>query len=248
MGRKEEIKKEDLVQAVVFADNFNTSFQPLTSSEPSCLLPLAGRPLIEYTLQSLSRSGVQDVVLYLTSNSIKVKDWLKGSEWSESYHAAPFSVTCITNEECRSFGDGMRDLYEKGVLRNDFILVSGDLISNLNLAPYLNAHKENLAKDKHSIMSSIYIKGDQGHPLRGQGKELVLATDRSTQQLVFYQRSSRKSSDCLHFRSIQQLFYQRSSRKSSDCLYFRSTQQLLFYQRSSRKSSNFLYFIDQPSS
>ena len=25
----------------------------------------------------------------------------------------------------RSFGDGMRDLYEKGVLRNDFILVSG---------------------------------------------------------------------------------------------------------------------------
>ena len=24
MGRKEEIKKEDLVQAVVFADNFNT--------------------------------------------------------------------------------------------------------------------------------------------------------------------------------------------------------------------------------
>ena len=24
MGRKEEIKKEDLVQAIVFADNFNT--------------------------------------------------------------------------------------------------------------------------------------------------------------------------------------------------------------------------------
>ena len=30
----------------------------------------------------------------------------------------------------RSFGDGMRDLYEKGVLRNDFILVSGNILGN----------------------------------------------------------------------------------------------------------------------
>ena len=47
----------------------------------------------------------------------------------------------------RSFGDGMRDLYEKGVLRNDFILVSGEILvksdwtSPLPLRSFLNRNR-----------------------------------------------------------------------------------------------------------
>jgi len=195
MGKKEVIKKEDLIQAVVVTDSFNSGFAPLTSSEPSCLLPLAGRPLLEYTLQCLSYSGVQDVILYLTNNSSKVKEWLSNSEWGENYPASPFLVTCITNEDCRSFGDAMRDLYEKGVIRNDFILCSGDLVSNIDLLSFLASHKETVKKDKKSIMTAVYTQGYQGHPLRSKGSELVLATDKLTNQILFYQRSNTKSTN-----------------------------------------------------
>ena len=52
------------------------------------------------------------------------------------------SITTIGNEDCRSLGDAMRDLDSKGLLRNDFILVSsGDTISNVNLAHVLEQHK-----------------------------------------------------------------------------------------------------------
>ena len=47
----------------------------------------------------------------------------------------------ITNEECHSFGDAMRDLDAKGVLRQDFILTYGDCIGNVNLTAALHAHK-----------------------------------------------------------------------------------------------------------
>jgi len=195
MGPKVELKKEDLLQAVVISDNFNQSFQPITSTLPSCLLPLAGRPLLEYTLQCLSYSGVQDVILYLTSNSSQVKRWLATSEWGAEASASPFSVTCITNEDCRSYGDAMRDLYEKSVLRNDFILVSGDLISNLDLSSLFGKHKDTFKKDKKAIMTALYSKGIRGHPLRSRGSELILATDKSNSQILFYQRSKTKSAN-----------------------------------------------------
>jgi hypothetical protein len=51
MGPKVELRGEDVIQAVVVADSFSGAFVPLTLSTPGCLLPLAGRPLLEYTLE-----------------------------------------------------------------------------------------------------------------------------------------------------------------------------------------------------
>jgi len=52
---KADLRAEDLIQAVVVTDPFNTaSFAPLTvggSGLPACLLPLSGRPLLEYILE-----------------------------------------------------------------------------------------------------------------------------------------------------------------------------------------------------
>jgi translation initiation factor eIF-2B subunit epsilon len=53
MGPKVDLRGEDLVQAVVVADSFSSAFAPLTQTAPACLLPLSGRPLIEYTLEVL---------------------------------------------------------------------------------------------------------------------------------------------------------------------------------------------------
>ena len=61
-------KKTEIFQAVVIADGFDGKFSPLTNSLPRCLIPLANIPLIEYTLESLSFSGVQEAFLYCKAN------------------------------------------------------------------------------------------------------------------------------------------------------------------------------------
>ncbi len=63
MGPKVELRGEDVIQAVVVADSFSSAFAPLTLSSPGCLLPLAGRPLLEYTLE-VQVTSVADI-LYL---------------------------------------------------------------------------------------------------------------------------------------------------------------------------------------
>lgn len=54
-------------------------------------------------------------------------------------------------------------MYLKGIMikRSNHLFnypYSGDLVSNMNLSPYLEKHKQILAKDKKAIMTSVYSK------------------------------------------------------------------------------------------
>ena len=76
MGPKSKVangaggKEEHLLQAVVVADSFDSTFAPLSHRLPRCLFPLANRPLIDYTLAALSASGaVSEVFVYCTSHA-----------------------------------------------------------------------------------------------------------------------------------------------------------------------------------
>lgn len=50
-------------------------------------------------------------------------------------------VNILVSEGCRSFGDCLRDVDAKGLIRGDFVLVDGGVISNLKLLPLLKQHK-----------------------------------------------------------------------------------------------------------
>ena len=116
MSRKQE-KQEDILTAVVIADNYNNNFAPLTPVLPHCLQTCAGRPLLDYTLEWLMINSVKEVILYLSSSPAEVKNWLTGSKWSQEVaeDCRPLSITVIVNEDSRSLGDACRDLDEKGV-------------------------------------------------------------------------------------------------------------------------------------
>lgn len=88
--------------------------------------------------------------------------------------------------EVRSFGDAMRELDGKGMLRSDFILMNFDTITNAKLVPsILKQHKENCKRDKDTAMTVVYKKIAPG---QRTGNEILIATDKSTNRLLFYQR------------------------------------------------------------
>ncbi|KAG6468296.1 hypothetical protein ZIOFF_072921 [Zingiber officinale] len=130
-------------QAVFLADSFNLRFRPITLERPKVLLPLVNVPMIEYTLSWLDSVGVEEVFVFFCSHSQQVKDYLKESEWTKP--TSRFSVT--KSHDAISAGDALRVIYEKSVIHGDFVLISGDTISNLNLAQVLREHKERKKKD-----------------------------------------------------------------------------------------------------
>ncbi|MBI3247941.1 MAG: NDP-sugar synthase [Deltaproteobacteria bacterium] len=53
------------MRAMILAAGFGTRLQPLTQTMPKALVPVAGRPLIEYSLLFLRSQGITEVVINL---------------------------------------------------------------------------------------------------------------------------------------------------------------------------------------
>ena len=146
-------KLKDLVderfQAIVLTDSFETRFMPLTAVHPRCLLPLANVPLIEYTLEFLANAGVNEVYLMCSAHADQIQEYIENSKWMGDN--SPFSVTTIMSIESRSVGDTMRDLDNRGLIAGDFLLVSGDVVTNMDFSKALQFHKQK----KHKIRITL---------------------------------------------------------------------------------------------
>lgn len=159
-GRPGEDSKEDPLQAVIVADTFETRFAPFTLERPRCLLPLANTPLIEYTLEYLASAGVQVVYIYAGAHVDQVETYIEASRWKSSN--SPFDSVTFLRCVASSVGDVMRDLDQKHLIAGDFVVVSGDIVSNFPIEKALRQHQTRREKDKNAIMTMILREGEPG--------------------------------------------------------------------------------------
>ena len=158
-GKPNNDSKEDPLQAVVVADTFENKFAPFTLERPRCLLPLANRPLIEYTLEFLANAGVQDVYIYAGAHVDQVETYINASRWKLS--SSPFHQVVFLRCQATSVGDIMRDLDSKHILAGgDFICVTGDVVCDFPITKALAKHKARREKDKNAIMTMLLSESD----------------------------------------------------------------------------------------
>lgn len=175
------------VQAIILADSFTTKFRPITLERPKVLLPLVNAPMIDYTLAWLESAGVEEVFVFCCAHSKQVIDYLEKSNW---FGQPNFSVTTIESLNAISAGDALRLIYEQNVISGDFILVSGDTVSNMSLSQALKEHKERRRKDSNAVMTMV-IKQSKASSIIRQSRlgteELFMVIDPETKQLLYYE-------------------------------------------------------------
>jgi mannose-1-phosphate guanylyltransferase len=54
---------DHITKAVLLAGGLGTRLRPLTEKIPKCLVPIAGRPLLDYWMDSLSAAGVREALV-----------------------------------------------------------------------------------------------------------------------------------------------------------------------------------------
>ncbi len=190
MSKKEKGKKgeakwnaEDVVQAVVIADSFNFRFLPITMEKPRALLPLVNRPLIDYTVEFLAVSGVDEIFVFCCSHAEMIKNHLEKSRWMST--TSPVKLRIIISEDCPSVGDALRNIDSQSLIHSDFVLVSGDLVANMELKEMIERHKEVRKKDKMSVMTCIYKRARPGHPTRSNEDDILIARNAKDGRLLF---------------------------------------------------------------
>ena len=184
--KSDDLRQEDILQAVVIADSFNVRFLPLTHDRPRTLLPLVNVPLLEYTLEFLLSADVQHAIIFCCAHADKIKNYIKSSRWASP--DVGMEVCTVVSDSCMSLGDALRDLEAKSIIRSDFVLVQGDLVANLKLAAIFEEHKQRRSSVKGAVMTMLYKEAPPKHATRRKEDEFIVALNTQTKRIIGYQR------------------------------------------------------------
>ena len=91
----------------------------------------------------------------------------------------------------------MRDIDGRDLITGDFLLVFGDVVSNIDLEPILAKHRARRDADKHSIMTMILREdGLHRHHKRSRGRKPIFVIDPKTERCLQYEEvESRKTNN-----------------------------------------------------
>ncbi|MHB8573021.1 MAG: nucleotidyltransferase family protein [Candidatus Dormibacteria bacterium] len=120
--------------AVVLAAGLGTRLGGLAAGEPKVLAPVAGRPLLDYTLRWLAEEGVREVALNLHHLGSRVRDAVGDG--------SGFGLRIHYSEEPELLGTAgaLRPL--SALLDDTFLLIYGDVLTRLSLGPLVHRHRE----------------------------------------------------------------------------------------------------------
>ncbi|KAK3099169.1 hypothetical protein FSP39_000456 [Pinctada imbricata] len=184
--QREDLKQEDVSQAVVIADSFNVRFGPITDRKPRTLLPVANVAMLDYTLESLTSAGIQEIFVFCCHHADKIKEHISNSKFSSLTSS---TVSTIVSDGCMSMGDALREIHDKSIIRSDFILIYGDVVTNANLSSLLEEHKKSKqTRGNNAVMTMVYKSCPPRHRTRCQEDDVVMALETSTNRVLHYQK------------------------------------------------------------
>ena len=124
------------MRAMVLAAGYGTRMGELTEEMPKPLLPLQGRPLIEYVISNLAKHGFDQIVVNLHFMPGKVREFLgDGSHWN---------VRIEYSEESELLGTagGLKKMDAFFKQSDAFLVHYGDILTNQDLAAMVKFHRQ----------------------------------------------------------------------------------------------------------
>lgn len=136
-------------------------------------------------------SGVSEIYIYCGAHTEDVEEYLNSSRWHPSRDTSPFATLAILKSTARSVGDALRDIDNRGLITGDFLLVNGDLVSNLQIDAALSAHRARRMADKNAIMTLVLREGGLGpHRTKSHGVTPAFIIDPTKSRCLHYEEMS----------------------------------------------------------
>lgn len=125
--------------AMVLCAGYGTRLGHLTRDIPKPMLPIQGRPLLEYTLRYLAKQGIEKIVINLHFMPEKIQSCFgDGSDFD-------VEITYSYEEKPLGTAGGPRKVAHVLSQSADFLLLYGDLLIDQELAPMIAVHRKRRA-------------------------------------------------------------------------------------------------------
>jgi len=124
------------MKAFLLAAGKGTRLQPLTFHTPKCLVPIYGKPLIEYWFDLFERYGIDEILVNTSHLAEKVSDYISG-------HSRNLAITLRYEETLLGSGGTIKKNRDFVEGEDYFYILYADNLTNINLNNMLKFHNEN---------------------------------------------------------------------------------------------------------
>ena len=129
------------MKAVIMAGGEGSRLRPLTSNQPKPMMPVANRPMMEHIVELLRRHGFDDIVVTVAYMANAIRTYFgDGSEFG-------VRMAYATEEQPLGTAGSVRNAAD--VLDERFLVISGDVLTDIDLTRIVDFH------DEHEAMATI---------------------------------------------------------------------------------------------
>ncbi len=122
------------MRALLLAAGLGTRLQPLTNFLPKCLVPINGRPLLDYWIGNLTQQGVSDILINTYYLAPLVTEYIRQSSWRDRVR--------LIGED-RLLGTAGTALANRAFFREEpFLIAHADNLTRFDCADFIAAHRD----------------------------------------------------------------------------------------------------------
>jgi len=143
-------------QAVVLAAGEGNRLRPFTVNKPKAMLTVAGKPILQYVIESLAQNGIRDIILVVGYRREQIFDYMGSGE--------NFGVEIEYVNQERQFGTANALMQAKAVVDKEFLVLPGDkLIDAGTISTFVNTEPEAmLVKKVENPIRSMVVTVNEG--------------------------------------------------------------------------------------
>lgn len=143
--------------AVILAGGQGTRLRPLTYELPKALLPIQGKPLLEYILENCKANNVTNIIICTGYLGEKIKQ-----HFGDGKHMG-LSITYSQEKEPSKTGGALLKIKSR-LNKTPFLVINGDIVTTFSFADLIEFHKD------QQTVGSVALTAVQNPQLYGQLK------------------------------------------------------------------------------
>lgn len=184
------------MKAVIMAGGKGTRLQSIAGAIPKPMVPILGRPILEYQIESLKKSGIRDVILIVGHLGEVIREYFKDG--------SRFHVSIEYIDEQTPLGTAGALYYLKDRITEDFVLAFGDLMLDIDWNRFMAFHR------KHHALITLYAHPNS-HPYDsdviavGKNDRVEKIESKNADRTFYYRNLVNGGLYCIHPKLLEKM-------------------------------------------
>lgn len=158
------------MKVAIMAGGKGTRIAAVNADVPKPMIMICGKPILQHQIECLAKQGLKDILLMIGHLGYQIEEYFgDGSE---------YGVKISYIKEDVPLGTAGALYYLKSVVTEDFLLINGDIIFDVDIQRFAQAHAENSGlatifthPNSHPYDSGVIVADESGNVSRWLTKE-----------------------------------------------------------------------------